>query len=76
VILIDGDKMSKKICQYLIFTFAVTYWGFDIFLSGLGLYEHPTYTIGLIFYIIAACAPAISVYILIQNAMCFISLYW
>lgn len=61
--------MSKNICKYLILTFAITYlfWGFDIVLSKLGLYEHPAYNIGIIFYIIAACAPAITVYILKQK---------
>lgn len=61
--------MSKKICQYLVFTFIITYlfWGFDIILSRLGLYEHPTYNIGIIFYVIAACAPAITGYIFMKN---------
>jgi len=61
--------MSKNICKYLIITFAITYlfWGFDIVLSKLGLYEHPTYNIGIIFYIIAACAPAITVYFLMKK---------
>lgn len=63
------SKMSKKICQYLIYTFTITYlfWGFDIILSRVGLYEHPTYNIGMIFYVIAVCAPAISGYIVMQN---------
>lgn len=61
--------MSKKILQYLIITFAVTYlfWGLDIILSISGLYEHPTYNIGIVFYLIAVCAPAIAVYILMQR---------
>ena len=61
--------MGKKIIKYLFFTFIITYlfWGFDIILSTYGAYEHPTYNFGLIFYIIAACAPAISVYILMQK---------
>lgn len=53
----------------MILTFSITYlfWGFDIILSRLGLYEHPTYNIGMIFYIIAVCAPATSGYIAMQN---------
>ena len=60
--------MTKRIFQYLIITFAITYlfWGIDILLSIFGLYEHPSYNIGLIFYSIAACSPAISVYSLMQ----------
>lgn len=52
--------IQNKIGRYLILTFAITYlfWGFDIVLSSLGLYEHPGYNIGIVFYIIAACAPA------------------
>ncbi len=61
--------MYKKICHYLIPAFAITYlfWGLDIALSCLGFYEHPDYNVGLIFYIIAACAPAIAVFILWQK---------
>ena len=61
--------MAKKIIKYLIFTFCITYlfWGLDIIMSKYGVYEHPTYNVGLIFYIIAACAPAISVYILMPK---------
>ena len=61
--------MHKNVCKYLILAFLITYlfWGFDIVLSCLGLYEHPAYNIGLIFYIIAACSPAIAVYILFQK---------
>ncbi len=61
--------MHKNIHKYLILTFLITYlfWSFDIVLSCLGLYEHPAYNIGLIFYIIAACSPAIAVYILFQK---------
>jgi hypothetical protein len=66
---VERIEMFKKICHYLILTFAITYlfWGFDIVLSGLGLYEHPAYNVGLIFYIIAACAPAIAVFIIWQK---------
>lgn len=62
-------KVSSKIAQYLITTFAITYlfWGLDIILSILGLYEHPAYNIGIVFYVIAACAPAIAVYNLRQD---------
>ena len=58
--------MPKKLSSYLIITFAITYlfWGLDILLSSLGFYEHPAYNIGIIFYIIAACAPAIAACIL------------
>lgn len=61
--------MNKNVVRYLILTFVITYlfWGFDIVLSCLGLYEHPAYNIGIIFYIIAACAPAIAVFILWQK---------
>lgn len=61
--------MNKNAVRYLILTFVITYlfWGFDIVLSCLGLYEHPAYNIGIIFYIIAACAPAIAVFILWQK---------
>ena len=54
--------MAKKICHYLILSFAITYllWGSDIVLGFLGLYEHPGYNVGLVFYIIAACAPAMA----------------
>lgn len=60
--------MTKRIFQYLIITFAITYlfWGMDILLSIFGLYEHPSYNIGMIFYIIAASSPATSVYTLMQ----------
>ena len=49
-------EMFKKTCNYLIPAFAITYlfWGFDIVLSCLSLYEHPAYNVGIIFYIIAA----------------------
>ncbi|MBP5606086.1 MAG: CPBP family intramembrane metalloprotease [Ruminiclostridium sp.] len=59
----------KKILQYLIITFAITYlfWGFDIILSIAGMYDHPSYNIGIIFYIIAACSPAIAVYFIMQR---------
>ena len=59
----------KKICKYLIISFAVTYlfWGIDIILSCLGLYEHPGYNFGIVFYIIAACSPAIAVFIIWQR---------
>ena len=58
--------MLNKISRYLILTFAITYlfWGFDIVLSRLGLYEHPGYNIGIVFYIVAACAPAITACVL------------
>lgn len=58
--------MLNKISRYIIITFAITYlfWGFDIVLSNMGLYEHPSYNIGIIFYIIAACSPAIAALIL------------
>lgn len=67
--MIEKNEMFKKICQYLLLTFAITYlfWGLDIVLSCLGLYEHPAYNIGLVFYIIAACAPAIAVFTLWQK---------
>ena len=62
-------KLSNKIAQFFIITFAITYlfWGLDIILSILGLYEHPSYNVGIVFYVIAACAPAIAVYILMQS---------
>lgn len=58
--------MHNIIGRFLILTFAITYlfWGFDIVLSRLGLYEHPAYNVGIIFYIIAACAPAITACVL------------
>jgi membrane protease YdiL (CAAX protease family) len=61
--------MYKKICRYLIAAFAITYlfWGLDIVLSCLGLYEHPAYNVGIVFYVIAACAPMASVFILWQK---------
>lgn len=67
--MLEKIKLSNKIAQYFIITFAITYlfWGLDIILSRLGLYEHPAYNIGIVFYVIAACAPAIAVYILMQG---------
>lgn len=61
--------MSKNIYKYIFITFVITYlfWGFDIILSKFGLYEHPMYNIGIVFYIVAACAPLIAVYILMQK---------
>ena len=61
--------MLKKTGKYLLLTFAVTYlfWGLDIVLSFLGLYEHPRYNAGIVFYIIAACSPAIAVFVLWQK---------
>lgn len=61
--------MNNKIIKYLILAFFITYlfWGFDIILSRCGVYEHPTYNVGLFFYIIAACSPAISTYILMKK---------
>lgn len=60
---------KNKVFKYLFMTFIVTYffWGFDGILSRFGLYIHPSYNIGLIFYIIAVCAPAISAYIALQS---------
>ena len=60
--------MPKKY-KYLILTFVITYlfWGFDIVLSISGAYEHPANNIGIILYIIAASAPAISVFIIMQS---------
>ena len=62
-------KTSNKISLYLFLTFALTYlfWGMDIALSCAGRYEHPMYNIGIVFYIIAACSPAITVYILTRS---------
>ena len=59
----------KKIYLYLIIAFAITYffWGFDAVLSRMGLYEHPSYNIGIVFYILAACSPAIAAYIVLQR---------
>lgn len=59
----------KKIYSYLIIAFAITYsfWGFDAVLSRMGLYEHPSYNIGIVFYILAACSPAIAAYIVLQR---------
>ena len=56
--------MFKKKCHYLVLAFAVTYlfWGLDIVLSRLGLYEHPVYNAGIVFYVIAACSPSIAVF--------------
>ena len=58
--------MFFKMIRYVTITFSITYlfWGFDIALSSMGLYEHPGYNIGIIFYIIAACAPAIAAIVL------------
>ena len=63
------DQMTKKICKYLIIAFAITYtfWGIDAVLSWFGLYEHPANNIGIVFYIIAACSPAIAAYVLLQK---------
>ena len=65
----EKHETFKKICHYLILTFAITYlfWGFDIVLSCLGLYEHPAYNVGIVFYVIAACAPSIAVFIFWQK---------
>ena len=59
----------KKKYLYLIIAFAITYffWGFDAVLSRIGLYEHPSYNIGIVFYILAACSPAIAAYIVLQR---------
>ena len=67
--MLEKIKLSNKIAQYFIITFAITYlfWGLDIILSILGLYEHPSYNVGIVFYVIAVCAPAIAVYILMQS---------
>ena len=61
--------MTKKSLKYLLLSFSITYlfWGFDIILSILGFYEHPGYNIGIVFYVIAACSPAIAVFILMQR---------
>ena len=63
------NKTCPKIFIYLSVTFIITYlfWGLDIVLCRFGLYEHPGYNVGIIFYIIAACAPAIAVFILWQR---------
>ena len=63
------ENTLKDTIKYLIITFLITYlfWGFDIILSSLNMYEHPSYNIGIIFYMIAAAAPSISVYILMQK---------
>lgn len=65
----ENDLRKRNFFAYLIITFAITYtfWGFDAILSRLGLYEHPAYNIGILFYIIAACSPAIATYILLQK---------
>ena len=62
-------KTSNKVCRYLILTFALTYlfWGIDIALSSAGIYKHPMYNIGIVFYVIAACSPATAVYILTRS---------
>ena len=59
----------NEIRKYLLITFFITYvfWGLTAILSTLNLYIHPTYSIGIVFYIIAVCAPAISVYIVFQK---------
>ena len=43
------------------------FWGADIIMSFLNMYEHPSYNIGIVFYMIAAAAPSVSVYILMQK---------
>ena len=50
-------------------TFGITYlfWGATALLSAYGLYVHPSYNIGIIFYIFAVCSPAISVYFVFQK---------
>lgn len=60
---------NKSVFKYLILAFVIAYlfWGFDIVLSGLGIYEHPGYNVGIVFYIIAACSPSIAVYTLWQK---------
>ena len=60
---------SKRSIRYLILAFVITYlfWGLDIVLSCLGLYVHPSYNIGIVFYMIAAGSPAIAVYTLWQK---------
>ena len=60
---------SKRSIRYLILAFVITYlfWGLDIVLSCLGLYVHPSYNIGIVFYMIAASSPAIAVYTLWQK---------
>lgn len=62
---------KNNVFKYLLLTFTITYlfWGLDGILSRFGLYIHPSYNIGIIFYIIAACAPAISAYIVLQSDM-------
>ena len=67
---IRGNEVTNKsVFKYLILAFVITYlfWGFDIVLSGLGMYEHPGYNVGIVFYIIAACSPSIAVYTLWQK---------
>lgn len=55
--------------KFLLYTFIITFlfWGLTGVLSAFDLYVHPSYTIGIVFYIIAACAPAISTYIIFQK---------
>lgn len=55
--------------KFIIYTFIITYffWGLAGILSSFGLYVHPSYNIGIVFYIIAVCSPAISTYILLQK---------
>lgn len=64
-----NSVQTYKIFKYLIITFAITYlfWGIDIILSFLGLYEHPGYNAGIVFYIIAVCSPAIAAFIIWQK---------
>lgn len=62
--------MSKRrVIVYLIIAFVITYifWGFDIVMSRMGSYVHPDYNIGIVFYVIAACSPAIAAYIMLQK---------
>ena len=63
------DRTLKDTIKYLIITFLITYlfWGADIIMSFLNMYEHPSYNIGIVFYMIAAAAPSVSVYILMQK---------